>query len=150
MIPQSLAEKQALSRERQAQIKENKKQMGTNNRREVAKRLKEEIDKTTDPQTLIELSNLLAKMQPKKRRQRKPEAIETVQKSNGGISIMDTPEGSRLDHLEPHGKRVFYWIIRQIEKRPVAERRGLAEKLLESLSEHDRKAFEVYDPKESV
>jgi hypothetical protein len=123
--------------------------MAENTRKQIVKRLKQEMEATTDPQRVLELSKELAKFMPRprqaKRVTRKP-VTETVQKSKGGISIMDTPEGSRLSHLEPHGKRVFYWIIQQIEKRPKAEHDGLAEKLLESLSEHDRAAFEAYEP----
>ena len=46
--------------------------MGKNNRREVAKRLTQEIAVTTDTKTLLELSKQLTKVLPKRRRTRKP------------------------------------------------------------------------------
>lgn len=74
--------------------------MGTNNRREIAKRLKEEIDKATDPQTVIELSRQYAKMQPKKRRQRKPvEVKKNAPIKQTGLLSKRADTGSAVDDL---------------------------------------------------
>lgn len=45
--------------------------MGKHNNSEVAKRLRQEIAKATDPHTVIELTKELRKVQPKRHRQRK-------------------------------------------------------------------------------
>ncbi len=71
-------------------------------KREIAKRLEQEIAVTTDPKTLIELTRQLAKMQPKQRLRRKP--VE-VKKSNPipkptrtGSAVDDLSEEERLNH----------------------------------------------------
>ena len=92
--------------------------MGKNNRREVAKRLTQQIAETKDdPQTLIELTKQLAKVLPKRR-----QSAERPQR---------TP---RAD-----GRQVLSRVMNEIEK----QRRDKNE-VLASLSPKEREAFNEF------
>jgi len=87
--------------------------MGNNNRREVAKRLTQEIGVTTDPKTLIELSKQLAKVLPKRRRvseQKQQKSLRT---------------GSMLDNLSEEERLTHNIVIRAEEIIREAKRQGL-------------------------
>ncbi len=82
--------------------------MATNNRREVAKRLAQEIAVTTDPKTLSELTRQYAKVLPKKRSRRKPvevkkndpikQAGRLSKRMHTGSAVDDLSEGDWLIH----------------------------------------------------
>ncbi len=125
--------------------------MSTSHRREVAKRLKQEIDATTDPQRIIELSNALAKFTPRPRQARRgPRKVEAT-KSPSKVSIIDTITGSALDELSD-GKKMLFWLVKQIEKmrkekKTKAEQDALIQELYAGLSERDRAALDALDTK---
>lgn len=96
--------------------------MSQNSRREVAKRLKEEIDKATDPKTLAELTRQYAKVMPKQRRVRKP--LEEPKKESNPIA-KPTRTGSGLDDLPPEKRLVFDIVIRAEQIELEAKRQGL-------------------------
>ncbi len=60
-----------LKRFREEQERKRNKDMSKSHRKEIAKRLKQEIDACTDPETLIRLTTQYAKVLPKQRRTRK-------------------------------------------------------------------------------
>jgi hypothetical protein len=123
--------------------------MGTSNKREVAKRLKEEILKTTDPKLMAELTRQLAAISPKTtRRNRKPvEKPQQVLKKNRSLREIYT--ASRCDEMSD-GELVVHHLVLQIEtkqkangtKFTKAERDALIAELKNSLSVTERAAFE--------
>jgi hypothetical protein len=68
--------------------------MAKNNGREAAKRLMQQIEVTTDPKTLIELTRQLAKLLPKKRKRKK--LFEEKVKQD---KLIRPKEGSAVDDL---------------------------------------------------
>ena len=70
--------------------------MSKNNRTQVARRLTEEINQTTDPQTLIELTKQLAKVLPKRRGVKKSNSAS--QRPSTGSMVDNMPEDERLTH----------------------------------------------------
>ena len=94
--------------------------MGKNNLKEVIKRLKEEIEKTTDPETVIRLTEQLTKVLPKKRRVRPP---LREPKSN---PIPKRPiEGSAVDDLSDDEWLIHKIVVRAEEIVREAKRQGL-------------------------
>jgi len=150
MISPSLANKQVLLRERQAKHKarEKEKHMGKNNRKEVAKRLTEEILKTEDPAMVVELSRQLAKVLPKKSTPRKP--VDKPKKIHS--SILDVRTGSAVDDLADWEK-VRHHLVVQIEKRQRdigrelthAELVVFGEEVTKNFSEREAAALEAWN-----
>ncbi len=126
--------------------------MGTNNRREVAKRLAQEIAKTTDPKTLIELSSLLAKMQPTKRRQRKPVEKPAEGPKKKKRSLREIYTGSVYKAMSDDDL-VIHHLVMLIEKRQreqgrkftPAERDAFVAQVLGSVPENERAAYEALE-----
>lgn len=128
--------------------------MGKNNRREVAKRLTQEISVTTDTATLLELSKQLTKVLPKRRRTRKPLEEEPKKKTTPEDTFVkkDYPHGGDFLEKLPMGRREFWRIILGVEAAPGVstmtreERLSLIAKMIEGFSNTERAAFEAYEP----
>ena len=126
--------------------------MSKHDRKEVAKRLREQIEETTDPEQLIKLTREYNRLtNPRygsKRVSRKPETTPSTTKS----SIIDRVTGSALDQL-PDSEKVLNWLVVEIEKMQreqkrtftTEERRDVLEKLIDGLSAHDRAALESWN-----
>ena len=124
--------------------------MSKSHRREVAKHLKEQIEATTDPKLLVELTRELAKLLPRPRQVRRPCKSEAAP-SNQKSSILNKVTGTMLDTL-PDGKKVALHIVMQLEKRSLKiespEWKAALQELKAGLSAPERAALETLDTEE--
>jgi hypothetical protein len=90
---------------------------GKSHRKEVAKKLQEQIAATTDPKLIIELSNQLSKFLPRPRQARRPrKSADVPVESNSGESALVAKWEKRLSHL-PIEKRIQFSVILEVEER---------------------------------
>lgn len=122
---------------------------GKSHRKEVAKKLQEQIAATTDPKLIIELSNQLSKFLPRPRqarRPRKPEATSPSAKTWWGREIYT---GSVFDAMTDNELIVHHMVVLCEKKKKVGECKTKAERevviaeVLESLPESQRAGFKV-------
>jgi hypothetical protein len=119
--------------------------MSKSNRKEILKRLTEEIKNTTDTKQLAELTRQFNKLSSLKKDKRASTKKE-VTPSNKKGSILDTITGSASD-----GEKMLCWLIQQIEKMQreqhrkftTEERTAVLDKLIEGLSARERAALEA-------
>jgi hypothetical protein len=130
--------------------------MGKNNRREVAKRLTQEIAAATDPETLIRLTTQLTKVLPKRRRTRKPlgEPKKTTTPESTFVKG-DYPRGGDFLENLPMGEREFWRLILGVEATSgyrtmtPGEVSAFMGKMKAGFSDAERAALEAYRPPES-
>jgi hypothetical protein len=132
--------------------------MSKSNRKEILKRLTEEIKNTTDPKQLAELTRQFNKLSSLKKEKRASSRAETTTPSNTKLSIIDRVTGSAVDTLSD-GRKVINWLVCEVEKMQreqhrkftAEERKAMFDKLIAGLSARDRAALESADtrnPKE--
>ncbi len=90
--------------------------MGTTNKREVAKRLKEEIWKTTDPKLMVELTRQLAAISPKTTRRKRKPVEKPAERLKKNRSLREIYTGSVYDAMSDD-KLVIHHLVLQIEKK---------------------------------
>lgn len=121
--------------------------MSKQHRTQMIKSLKEAMEKTTDPEMLLKLSQQAEKLMPKpgkETRGRKPKALD-VQNNN----LLDARTGSALDSM-PEGARIAYRLVLQMEKRggwnalTRAQKDELLDALTANLSAQERAAIEEW------
>jgi hypothetical protein len=126
--------------------------MSKSHRREVAKKLQEQISAATDPMVIAELSNQLSKFLPRpkqvKRRSQKP---ETTSPSKKGRSLREKYTGSVYEQTSD-GDLVCWHLVFEIEKRQRmgflknrAERTAFKAEVLASLTVEERAAYEAFE-----
>jgi hypothetical protein len=109
-------------------------------KREVAKRLEQEIAVTKDPKTLIELTRQHAKMQPKQRLRRK-RAEKPAEGSKKNRSLREIYTGSVFDALSDE-KLVIHHLVIMIENKQRELGRKLTETEKEEIVATARLSFE--------
>jgi hypothetical protein len=119
---------------------------GKSHRKEVAKKLQEQIAATTDPKLIIELSNQLSKFLPRPRQARRPRKPEATSPTKKARSLRELCPDSQSSH----GNLVLNYLVVQIEKRrkagelqTKAEYAAFVVETLKSLTDEDRAAYEA-------
>jgi molybdopterin converting factor small subunit len=123
--------------------------MSKHARVEAIRKLKEQLATATDPETIVKITNSIAKLSPRPRQARRPRRVEATVPSSKKVSILDRVTGSAVDQL-PDGEKVFHGIIEQVEKMQreqhrhltADEQKAVIAKLIDELSARDRLALE--------
>jgi hypothetical protein len=123
---------------------------GKSHRKEVAKKLQEQIAATTDPKLIIELSNQLSKFLPRPRQARRPRKAEVTPPSKNR-SLREKYTGSVYEQMSD-GDLVCWHLVFEIEKRQRmgfltnrAERTAFKAEVLASLTDAERAAYEAFE-----
>jgi len=130
--------------------------MGKNNRTEVVRVLREQMEAEKDPRKKVEYAKQLAKLLPRPRQARRPrKTVTRAAPSNQRSDILDRVTGSAVDNLSDGGK-VFHYLSVEVEKRrkereqsfTKEELKALFKELVEGsfLSERERAAVEAWQP----
>ena len=125
--------------------------MSKSYRKEVLKRLQQELNETTDTKEIIRIGNTIAKLTKPKQRRGRPSNKKPVEAtpSHTKLSIIGRITGSAVDNLSD-GEKVLNWLVVEVEKMQkeqhrkftTEEQRTVFGKLIEGLSARDRAAFE--------
>lgn len=122
--------------------------MGKNNRTEVIKVLRQQMEEATDPQAKVGFAKQIAKLLPRPRQARRPRRTETTP-SNKPRSLREIYTGSVYDEMTD-GEVVLHHLIVEIEKRQragelqtKAERAVFIAEVVRTLLENERAAFEA-------
>ena len=122
--------------------------MSKHARVEAIRKLKEQLKLATDPETIVKITNSIAKLTPRPRQARRPRSTQTPIKVKKGASALVAKWADRLSHVQPEGKRIFTAVILEGEERgrnrgisfhpPSAESRALLEEVMGVLSVEER------------
>src|SRR5579864_4215876 len=92
--------------------------MSKSYRKEVLKRLKQELDATADTKEIIRIGNTIAKLTKPKRPVGRPRMERPkVASSKNKTSALVAKWADRLSHAGPQGNRVFQSVICEVEER---------------------------------
>jgi len=95
--------------------------MSKHDRKEVAKRLREQIEKTTDPEQLIKLTREYNRLTNP--RYGSKAVKETKPSGKQSSSPIVAKWADRLSHVEPEAKRIEHSVILEVEER--LKKRGI-------------------------
>jgi hypothetical protein len=129
--------------------KEHKQRMSKSYRKEVLKRLNQELDATTDTKEIIRIGNTIAKLTKPKNRVGRPSTKKAAAPSNNNSSILNRVTWSAVDQLSPKDKLCHFVIVQwEKERRKLgrklteAEQKAIWESFIASLSDEDRAALD--------
>src|SRR6266852_4491675 len=106
---------------------------GKSHRKEVAKKLKEQIDAATDPMVIATLSNQLSKFLPRPRQARRPRKPEAAP-SKAKVSLLTRIHHNAVDDLSPT-KKFSHFIVIEFEKGRKEHRKSTGRELTEAEKE---------------
>jgi hypothetical protein len=128
--------------------------MSKSYRKEVLKRLQQELDATTDTKEIIRISNAIAKLTPtpKQRRTRKASGAPKT------VSRFTEPTGTTVDQLS-EGARIVHHLVLLAEQKckgrdgwlalTRAEKDTILAEVRATLSDGERKVLEAYEADEA-
>lgn len=125
--------------------------MAKNNRTEVVRVLRQQMEAETDPQRKVEYAKQLAKLLPRPRQERRPrKSVTRAAPSKKPRPLRETYTGCAMAD-QPDGELVLHHLVLRIEKKqretrrqlPKAERDAFKAEVLASLPDNERAAYET-------
>ena len=129
--------------------------MSKHARVEAIRKLKEQLQLANDPETVLRITNQIAKLTPKPRQARRPRKSQETSAPPSGkrILILNRVTGTAVDQLSPKEKLMNY-LVEEYEKRcrargktfsdlSRAEKDAMSAELMGSLSAEERAVLEA-------